>query len=337
MNEINKVGIILVNFKQYEMTIECLKSIFCSEYSNFEVVLVDNSCTHSEASKIEKIFSDSNLTVLKFDQNIGYTSGINHGLKYLYEKSHPDYIMILNNDTILDKNAINAFIESLKRNQNKAIVTGKVYYFDEKNKIQTAGENYKDRSMRDSVVIGLGEYDNGQYDREEVRDMIDDVFWMFPIKLYETIGGYDETFFIYAEQADFAMRAKNNGFKLIYTPDAKIWHKESQSTGGTEINNINPIKIFWRIKNRLIFYYKYSPNLSFLIYFLEFLGWSLIKLVINYFGYLINKNKRYINNYAQVRASLSFVKWFFDRNSDGSFNPFLAKLQNNKLHEKKLS
>lgn len=335
MNATDKVGVILVNFKQYELTIECLKSIFCSEYQNFEVILIDNSCNPSEALRIEQIFAAYNLTVLKFEQNLGYTIGVNQGLKYLYENSLPDFIMILNNDTILDKNAITALVESLKKNNQKAIVTGKVYYFDERNKIQTAGEIYKNKSKRDSIVIGQGEIDNGQYDHEAERDMIDDILWMFPIELYEKIGGYDETFFIYAEQADFALRAKQNGYKLIYTPNAKIWHMESQSTGGTELNNINPIKIYWRIKNRFIFYYKYSPKLSFLLYFIGFFGWSFTKLTINYFTYFINKNKRYLNNYAQVRGSLSFAKWFFDRNNEGSFNPFLAKVQNNKLQGKK--
>ena len=132
-----KVVIFTINFNQSKMTLECVDSILRSTYNNYKLIVVDNGSTEEEFNfLIESI--DSNVLVERINENCGYVGGINRGF-LAGSKLNPDYFLIMNNDTIIDSNAVQYFVEAGEKYNQKAIISGKVYHFDRPNIIQYAG------------------------------------------------------------------------------------------------------------------------------------------------------------------------------------------------------
>jgi hypothetical protein len=132
--------------------------------------------------------------------------------------------------------------------------------------------------------------------------MIDDVFWLMPKALYKEIGGYNPLFYFNGESADFAMRARYAGYKLIYTPDAKLWHKGSASTGGRKEN---PFVNYWQMRSTLTFRYLHLKPAC-------FRRFVLVKIKQVIFGYL-KYGKLLISGKKQsFRVPIARMKGFMD-------------------------
>ena len=122
---------------------------------------------------------------------------------------------------LLIENAITELIKTSTLYDNNCIVSGKVYYFDNPNVIQTTGSYFIDKRYLTETYPGKDENDNGQCDQVCERDMLDDIFWLIPNKVFKNTGLYCNYFFLYGEQADYALRAKQMGYKLIYYSKCK--------------------------------------------------------------------------------------------------------------------
>lgn len=319
MKEIKEVQIITLNYNQNDFTLKCINSVLNSDYLLFKILLIDNGSTSENFQKlVDNLPTDNRLIVYRIDNNIGYVNGVNFGLEKGIQLDY-DYFVIMNNDTIIDRKSISELVKTANKYQQKVIVTGKVYHYDEPNKLQDIGYTYKNKNKLLFNRIGLDEIDNGQYDEEKERDMLDDVFWLLPAKLYKEIGGYSPYFWFNAEQADFALRAKKVGYKLIYTPNAKLWHKGSVSIGGRERN---PRLAYWHIQSTLIFRFRHLSAYNFLLQYIEiFIG-----IVSTYYKTVVNRikgNKEkfdYAN--AKIKGFIYFNKWVFTRNINKGENPF---------------
>jgi GT2 family glycosyltransferase len=235
-----KVSIITLNYNQYEYTVECIKSLLLSDYNNFSIYLIDNGSTNENYNRLlESLPKNNKLHIERLEQNIGYVGGINYGLKATEQQS--DYFLIMNNDTIIDPSAIKALVETAEKHQNNALVSGKVYNYDNKNNLQYIGngKSKKEISLLEfpAYVKNRDEPDIGQYDKEMEMGMLDDIFWIIPKKIIQSIGYYSTFFFLYGEQNDYALRAVKQGFKLIYTPKAKLWHKGKITTANGNRNS----------------------------------------------------------------------------------------------------
>ena len=313
------VNLITLNYNQNEYTLKCIESILKSDYVDFKIILVDNGSTHDNFEILKKSLPiDSRLKLYRINENRGYVGGINYGLKE-GNKLNPDYFLILNNDTILDKNAINELKYTCEKYINKTIVSGKVYHYDEPNKLQDVGYSYRNKKSLYFNRIGLNEDDINQYDQIAERDMLDDVFWLFSAVLYNKIGGYSPYFWFNAEQADFALRAKKEGYKLIYTPGAKLWHKGSVSIGGRDKN---PKLAYWHIQSTLIFRYRHLSKIEFIKQY--------FKIVVNIFASYVKEISECISgnkidfNYpkAKLMGLNYFNKWLIFRNKNIGYDPF---------------
>ncbi len=228
-----KVIAITLNFDQVEYTKDCIQSLLESQYNNISILLVDNGSTIDNFKTLTKVLpiTDSRLIVKRVENNIGYVGGVNYGLKEA-KKLGADYFVILNNDTIVDSKAISELVDCSERHLRKTIVSGKVYNYDEKDTLQYIGQSFDENGILNqrSIIKNKKEKDVGQYDSEMEMGMLDDVFWMIPSSLYDRIGPYSDYFYLYGEQNDYGFRALKEGYKFIYTPNAKIWHKGGITT-----------------------------------------------------------------------------------------------------------
>jgi len=317
----SNITIITINYNQSEYTIKCVKSILLSNYKNFQIILIDNGSTNEIYWHLRKEINnikDNRIHLKRIEKNIGYVRGINYGFeKGLEFKS--DYFLIMNNDTIIDKNAISELVKTCKKYMNNAISTGKVYYYDAPKKFQNIGYSFTNKKLLTIKMIGLNEIDNGQYDEVKERDLLDDVFWLVPQNIYTLIGGYSPYFWFNAEQADFALRAKKAGFKLIYTPKAKLLHKGTVSLGGRDMN---PKRIFYHIQSTLILRYLHLNPFYFAIFFFKI---SISVIVTNIKALILGLygNHSFVN-YAMAKRKgfIYFIKWVFKKNENDGRLPF---------------
>lgn len=311
-----KVSIITLNYNQNQYTIDCVNSVLKSDYSNFEIILVDNGSTLENFKDLEnRLPKDRRLIVARYIKNTGYVGGVNKGLSQA-NKSKPDYLLVMNNDTLIDEKAIDELVKTSKDYNDNGIVSGKVYHFDEPNKLQDIGRKYLNKNSLTFKRLGLNEMDSGQYDKVEFRDMLDDVFWLFPSELYNTVGEYSAYFWFNSEQADYALRAKKIGYKLIYTPKAKIWHKGSVTIGG---RSRNPKQAYWTTQSSLILRFLHLTKWHFLKYYITIF----VQILLTYFKLIFNGYKR--NNrkyaYAKFAAFMYFNKWLIIKNDNNGNIP----------------
>jgi GT2 family glycosyltransferase len=248
-----KVYIITLNWNGKDDTLECLASLKKLDYPNYVIVVVDNGSIDGSASAIRAQFPE--VTIIENRENLGYARGFNTGLQYAYEQG-ADYFLILNNDTIVDPQAVSELVKAAQGNEKIGFVTGKVYWYTKPEILQTVGK-YRDpkKIVGGLVLVGSGEIDHGQYEKEQEYDFVDDVFLLVNREVYETVGGYDSHFFLYYEETDWCARVRKAGYSILFTPKARIWHKGN--VGGPSIPS--PLRQYYFTRNEIIFLKRNSP------------------------------------------------------------------------------
>lgn len=223
-----KVLVLILSYNGKELLEDSVSSYLANDYANFEVVVIDNGSSDGTQDYMEEHFPEARL--IRLEQNRGYSGGFNYGLDYAFVKRKADYVLITNNDVKVDKHIVSALVDVAQKEEKVGFVTGKAYYYDKPDTLQTVGK-YEDPIRWNGEHIGGREVDRGQYDQVSERFFIDDIFMLVSRPLYEDVGGYDTTFFFQAEEYDWQARGKAAGYKIMYTPHARLWHKESMTIG----------------------------------------------------------------------------------------------------------
>jgi GT2 family glycosyltransferase len=221
--------VLTLNWNLREITIECIDSILKSDYDNFRVLVVDNGSTDQSVHALRGKYGKT-IEIIENRRNLGYARGFNVGLHYGFDVAKADYCLVMNNDTILDAYAIDALVKVAETDRMIGFVTGKVYFYDAPDTLQTVGKK-EDPIRWNGDHIGLYEKDNGQYDAICERFFADDIFTLVSKHLYREIGGYNPLFFLQGEEYDWQARAKTRGYKVVFTPYAKLWHRVSMTLG----------------------------------------------------------------------------------------------------------
>lgn len=247
-----KTIVLILSYNGKYLLEECINSYLKNNYTNFEVVVIDNGSTDKTREWVEGKWD--NVKVLRTEKNLGYSGGLNFGMDYAFKEKNADYVLITNNDVKADENVISELVKVAETNEMIGFVTGKVYYYDSPNVLQTVGY-YEDTVKWIGGHLGNKEKDNGQYDNIEERPFSDDIFMLVKKNVYKNVGGYDIEFKFQWEQFDWQVRAKKAGFKIYYTPEAKIWHKESMTIGKS-----SSFKTYFDVRNSLVIFFKHKSR-----------------------------------------------------------------------------
>lgn len=240
-----KVAVIILNYKLLHDSLKCIESVKKSAYKNLDIYVIDNNSQDGSAESLSKI---SGIKFIQNGKNFGYTGGNNIGIKNAL-KSNTDYIFILNPDTLIDKNTIkNLVTESEDLNSD---IAGPKILFPDKKTIWYAGGILNIENVLGSHR-GVDERDNNQYDQSCETDFITGAAMFVKREVFEKIGFFDENYFLYLEDLDFCFRAKRVGFKLLYIPQALVYHKNARSTGLG-----SPMQDYYITRNRMLFAAKF--------------------------------------------------------------------------------
>lgn len=254
-----KVVILILSYNGKLLLEEAINSYLKNNYGNFSIVVIDNGSTDGTEDFLSENFPQ--VKILRLVKNRGYSGGFNAGLEFAFETENADYALITNNDVLADMNIVSELVKAASADDSIGFTTGKVYFYDSSTILQTVGMKY-DPVRLNGGHIGLLEEDTGQFDKTEERAFADDIFMLVSRKLYYDTGGYDEEFVLQAEQFDWQIRAKLKGFKIMYTPYAKLWHKESMTIG-----KHSPLKLYYDARNPMIVLLKYQEAEQFRKYF----------------------------------------------------------------------
>lgn len=242
VNKEHKVAIIILNWNSWQDTIDCLNTVFKIDYPNFEVIVVDNGSTNNSVKEIKKKFN--NATILETGENLGFSGGVNLGIKYAIN-NHADFILLLNNDAIVSKIAVTELVTRISGDERIGLIGGKILYLGDKHKIWSAGGGIKSLTKK-TYQFGEKRYDDGKYNAEREVDFLSACCLLIRKEVIEKIGWFDPDYFMYYEDTDFCVRAKQHSYKIIYWPQAVIWHK----VGGASNKSFMD---YYRMRNYLLF------------------------------------------------------------------------------------
>jgi GT2 family glycosyltransferase len=264
------VIIVVLNWNSGNDTVACLESLCSLDYPNYEIVVIDNGSTDNSLKLIQH--HDPFINYIETGKNLGFTGGNNIGLQYALDQG-AEWIMILNNDTIVGPDLLSRLIGVGSVVPEVGILGPMVYHYDDKLTIQSAG-GYLDTHWF-PIHLGQNEYDIGQYQNPRPVDWISGCAILVRREVFEQIGLLDERFFMYSEEVDFCLRARKIGWEIIHVPSAKVWHKGVQ-------RDYRPSSIvtYYSTRNRLLMLSKHQAPLSVRFYTLfqmarTIISWSI--------------------------------------------------------------
>jgi len=230
------VSVVVVNWNGMGYVEECLESLRQQSHSPIELIVVDNGSTDGSRAWLRRA---SGLRLVELDSNRGFAAGVNAGIA----AARGSLVALLNNDAVADP----AWLEQLAapmRDPQVGMAASKILFYDRRSVIDKAGHLfYWDGLNRGR---GAGEYDRGQFDREEEVFFPDGCAALYRRRMLDDIGLFDEQFFAYGDDADLGLRARWRGWKCMYAPGAMVYHRHSSSLG-----KYSPQKAFLVERNRL--------------------------------------------------------------------------------------
>lgn len=278
------VYIILLNYNGYKDTIECINSLEKISYKNYKIVIVDNASTDGSEDILKNEFPHH--IFIQTGSNLGFAGGNNVGIKYALENG-ADYILLLNNDTVVEPNFLEPLVEYADKDNKVGIVGGKINYYHNRNKIWSAGGKVN-LFTGSTYHFGLNKNNSDYINKFNKVKFLTGCVQLIKKDLINDIGFLDEDYFLYYEDTDYCTRAVKNGWKLVYIPNSIIYHKVSSST-----KKSSPIQLYYLTRNRMLFISKNSNNkLAKIIFNCYWIIVSILRYIRKFF--LKDKNRVYI-------------------------------------------
>ncbi|MFP4082796.1 MAG: glycosyltransferase family 2 protein [Candidatus Aminicenantes bacterium] len=222
-----KVSIVILNWNQKDMTLSCLRSLQKINYPRYEIILVDNGSTDHSVPAVREEFPEINI--IQNSANLGVAGGRNVGIEYV-KKRNTDYLLLLDNDTVVDKDFLTEMVKAGEADRRVGILTGKIYFYSEPQKIWCAGCTLS-LYRRHLSAVGYDEMDTGQHDELKEVDHVAGCCLLIKKKVIDRIGLLDQNFIEYfTEDTDWCLRAREKGYRIVYVPQAKIWHHVVKKT-----------------------------------------------------------------------------------------------------------
>jgi GT2 family glycosyltransferase len=246
------VYVVVLNWNNAPETIDCLKSLENSDYDHYFPLVIDNGSTNGSVREIREAYPD--VLLLELETNSGYADGNNIGIQYALD-SGADYVMILNNDTLVDPKMLGELVKLAESNSKIGMIGPKMYCFDPKDTIFAAG-SYINWSGGQTTHRGLYQHDSClDYIQEpEAVDFIAGCGVLVSREFLEKVGLLDTIYFLNFEDVDWGERGRRQGFEIIFTPQAVMWHKVSGTMG-----EASPKNTYYMTRNSLLFFWRNTP------------------------------------------------------------------------------
>lgn len=267
------ISVILVNYNGKQYNDKCIESVLSSTISEqIQIIVVDNASTDGSLEELrEKWGKNKQVQIVTLEENLGFSAANNEGIRESIKQGIEKFLLI-NNDTEIEPNTIERMMES--QTQTGAIVVPKIFYADSPEIVWCAGGEFSP-VIRKAKQTGLNRPDNFKLRVSRYCDFANGCSMLLTKEIVEKVGFLEEKFFLYYEDMEYSLRAKERGVSIRYCADAVVYHKVNGSTKGNERpENVYYITRNWLLCNRLHMKGRFP---LFLIYFLmNRLAWAAI-------------------------------------------------------------
>ena len=243
----SSVSIIIPHLKGRDVLIECLESIYnYTQNIQYEIIVIDNNVQDGSLDDINKKFPD--LKIIASKENKGYAGGCNLGA----QNAQSEYLLFLNNDTIIQKNTIENLLSSIQEDSNISSVQPKIKNYYNQDMFDYAGGSggyidYLVYPFSRGRVFNSTEKDTGQYNDKRKIFWASGTAFITKKEIFNKINGFDETLFAHMEEIDYHWKCLYAGYDIYVEPKSIIYHK-----GATTLPYGTYKKIFLNHRNSLI-------------------------------------------------------------------------------------
>lgn len=269
-----RVVIIVLNWNGKNDTIECLRSLQQLSYQNFEILVVDNGSTDGSVACFRQEFPD--VSVAENNTNLGFAEGNNVGIRWAIRRG-PDYVLLLNNDTIVDKDFLTELTAVAETDPSIGFAGPKVYHCDFKGRkdvISFAGATIGVATGK-AYRFGQNTIDRGQYDRVRETDYVEGSCLLARVDCLNRVGLLNTTYRLYWEDIELCFRGRKAGYKSVYVPSATIWHKVGIRASVRRVQGY-----YYGGRNRMLFVKEYATSSQLLIFLCFLLAFDLWKVIL---------------------------------------------------------
>lgn len=309
INDEKKIFVILVAFKNMQYIDGCIGSLQRQELPEERIILVDNASPYGEADYVARVWPK--IHVIRLAANTGFSKANNKGMK-LALSLEADYCLLLNLDTVVCDGMLESLLSSIPSGDN-GISTARIYAtrsrkfnrFDSKESMAWYTGGNIDRK---TFIINQQLY---SYEDTTVRNVefASGCCMLIPREVIKRAGLLDEDYFLYYEDVDYCLRLQELGIRIIYNPNALLWHAE----GGSQNQGKKASDYYWT-RNRLLCVQKHMEML-------QTDPLELLKDVVKNEGYFIGYGSRHVISYekkavedfmADITGRITGHAYYFD-------------------------
>ena len=288
MNTDKKVAVIIINWKKYDFTLNCIDSVLKSSYKNFKIILIDNESQNSFPDEINK---SEKIQIIKNENNEGFSRANNQGIKYSIKNGF-DYVLLLNNDTLIKNDLIYSLIQQ-SSTLNQKIIQPLILNYDG-TKIWNAGGKINNFFGTFETLKKGKSFKNFKSDKN-LTEWFTGCCVLIKSEIFNHVGYFDERFFAYYEDVDYSIRLKKMGYSIALMTNSYLQHYESASSKSINKSegNLSPYVHYLNIRNHILILKKHSKSfnligvllyqlnkiVSYLIYFLIRFRFNKFKMV----------------------------------------------------------
>jgi GT2 family glycosyltransferase len=235
------VGVVIVNHNLKDSLRETLESFKKANYPDVTIVVSDNASKDGSQEMVRTLFPDVHLLAHETEQ--GYARAASLGMAFLSDRTK--YIFSTTNDVIVDPGMLNVLVDYAEKDPLAGVQGAKIYFFDRPNILWSAGGRVHPLHGH-SYHFGWERKDGPRYSHIRECDYVTGCGYLLRSEVLRKIGYFKEDLIFYSEDADLCYRFHEAGHKVLFIPDAKMWHKTS-----TTLAKNRPVQLHYSTRNGL--------------------------------------------------------------------------------------
>ncbi len=245
-----QIGIVICNYNKKNDALACIRSILESKFQDYDIYVVDNASTDGSAEAIRNVYGEQ-VTLLVNQENLGGSGGFNTGLRAAFQKGYP-YLMCVDNDALLDENAVGNLLAFLQEHPETGIAAAKIYHREAPDYVQQFGQKIDFESFCTDVTY-LNAYEDGSMPEYVYTDAVAACALMIRRSVIEKIGFMPEENFLYWDDTEWCYLCNRAGWKVASVGNAMALHAMGAKK---ELENTFPTYYAWR--NWIRFFMRYT-------------------------------------------------------------------------------